>query len=102
MAGDKAIIRVAEILNENISSSNLLARIGRDEFAIILPEINQSGIEDCIAHLNLALDQYNTNCRQEEIISFSVGGAITYSSESLEEAIALADDNMYRHKRRRR
>jgi len=102
LAGDKAIIRVAEILNENISSSNLLARIGGDEFAIILPEINQSGIEDCIAHLNLALDQYNTNCRQEEIISFSVGGAITYSSESLEEAIALADDNMYRHKRRRR
>ncbi len=42
-AGDSLLRQVAEWLTQNVGNANLLARVGADHFAILLPEIRQDG-----------------------------------------------------------
>lgn len=42
-AGDALLVQVAEWLTHNVSDANLLARLGSDHFAVVMPEIRQEG-----------------------------------------------------------
>ena len=41
--GDALLRQVAEWLTHNVGDANLLARVGADHFAVVLPEVNQEG-----------------------------------------------------------
>jgi diguanylate cyclase (GGDEF)-like protein len=42
-AGDKLLKQVAEWLTRNVGDANLLARVGADHFALVLPEVKHEG-----------------------------------------------------------
>ena len=42
-AGDALLRQVAEWLTRNVGDANLLARVGADHFAVVLPEVKQEG-----------------------------------------------------------
>ncbi len=42
-AGDALLRQVAEWLTRNAGDANLLARVGADHFAVVLPEVKQEG-----------------------------------------------------------
>ena len=42
-AGDKLLVQVAQWLTSRVADATLLARVGANQFAVVLPEINQEG-----------------------------------------------------------
>ncbi|MBN3495312.1 sensor domain-containing diguanylate cyclase [Vibrio neptunius] len=102
-AGDKVLITVAERIKSVLRASDVVARIGGDEFLIMLPRMSSSEDVDVI---NIELQK--AICRQPVIferhlidIHVSIGFAL-YRPEfkDVDEMLKLADIRMYEEKRR--
>jgi diguanylate cyclase (GGDEF)-like protein len=104
-AGDKLIRRTAEVLRAGAGEDHITARIGGDEFAIILPGARLADAYELIERLQ-SLVVVNNKFYREPELSLSLGAAVSEAGLSLEKVISLADDEMYRNKglyhRRRR
>jgi diguanylate cyclase (GGDEF)-like protein/PAS domain S-box-containing protein len=97
-SGDEMLINAAALIRANFRSSDILARIGGDEFAVLLTEIDQEKIEDLAQRLRDAVAAYNR--RDPRIhLSLSLGHAVSDSvSPDLQVLFREADNRMYREK----
>ena len=92
--GDQLIQRAASVLRESTRRSDILARIGGDEFAVLASECDASGAEAIKCRYQEAM--------HEAGISASIGVATRDPRKSLESAWDLADRAMYVNKRDRK
>jgi diguanylate cyclase (GGDEF)-like protein/PAS domain S-box-containing protein len=102
--GDKALIEVATILKEVFRESDIIGRMGGDEFAILAIDTNDETREVLINRLHNILDDYNKTEGRKYQPSLSIGIA-HYDPEkpsSLDELMAQADTLMYEEKRNKR
>jgi diguanylate cyclase (GGDEF)-like protein/PAS domain S-box-containing protein len=102
--GDKALITAAEVFNRTFRDSDVVARVGGDEFAILAIEADSESVEAIRARLQAALDSANRGNNRPYQISVSVG-IVSYDPEadtSVEEMMAFADREMYSNKRNTR
>ena len=92
--GDKLLQLVARTLREKVRAQDLVARIGGDEFALVLTEVDPLQIEDALERLNKHLAA--TVAAAGFPITFSVG-AVTYlePEAAVDHMIKEADDLMY-------
>ncbi len=97
-AGDKIIRRVAEVLRAGFRQEDVVARIGGDEFAIIMPEMDVETAAEILPRLETLL-RMNNKFYGEPRLSISVGIATAAPGENLETVMSRADDEMYRRKR---
>jgi diguanylate cyclase (GGDEF)-like protein len=95
--GDKLIRRTAEVLIASAGEGHIIARIGGDEFIIILPDSSLSDAEALIGRIHSLVVMNNKYYRAPEL-SLSLGAAVSNPELSLEKVISLADDEMYRNK----
>ena len=95
--GDKALIRVANLLKENFRSTDHVFRIGGDEFAVVVTPIqveNQNIISEKIDNINHALQNPTGDFPR---YSLSVG--IAFSSDGYtDELFRQADKALYHTK----
>ena len=99
--GDQALIDFANILNKTFRESDIIARIGGDEFVVLLESTDDNG-ETMVTRLYENLRDYNTK-RSQRILSISLGTA-QFDPEypiSIDELLSKADALMYAQKRRR-
>ena len=99
--GDAAIKEVTEILRSTFRESDILARIGGDEFVILIPDVAVEPPEAAVARLLENVRKSNDESRRMYQLSISVGTARLGPSEesSLEALLARADKQMYDSKR---
>jgi diguanylate cyclase (GGDEF)-like protein/PAS domain S-box-containing protein len=102
--GDKALQDVALILRDTFRASDIVARIGGDEFAILA--IDTTGIypDVMMTRLQNQIDVHNCESGRSYTISISMGAAY-YDPEnpcSLDELMSRADALMYEQKRRKK
>lgn len=99
--GDLALINAANILKENYRESDIVARIGGDEFAVIPVGTTEDTVDIITARLHKALDDYNKMVNRRYTLSLSAGLAYYDPAApcSLEKLVDEADKLMYKQKR---
>jgi len=102
-AGDKVLQEVANVLRDTFRHSDILARIGGDEFAILAIELNNKDGEAVIKRLRQNLKNRTGQMPGPSQLSLSIGLARYDATQpcSLEELLGLADARMYAEKRRK-
>ncbi|MDT8903267.1 HD domain-containing phosphohydrolase [Anaeroselena agilis] len=98
-AGDDLLRVVAAGLRYTVVSGNdIVARIGGDEFAVIIYAPDKDKIERALEKMDRFVADYNNNNPQLPL-SLSIGWAADYTSGTrAEELFKLADNEMYRRK----
>lgn len=96
-AGDKLIRRAAEVLKSAFEEQNIVARIGGDEFAAILPGLDREDVQKVIERIR-SLIPLNNKYYQGPQLNISLGAATRKKDESLEKTMMRADDSMYEDK----
>ena len=98
-AGDKLLLWVARTMQKNIRQTDSAARMGGDEFALILPNTTKDAASRVLKKLLQKLDRRMQQNRWP--VTFSMG-AVTFLTppESLQEMIKRADEAMYSAKAR--
>lgn len=98
LAGDQALRMIAQTLKVNTRSSDVLARYGGDEFAIIFPETPKDGAWRTLCRIGDALEHgtFEIEGVKARISGVSYGLA-GYPEEgrTAKELVALADQRMY-------
>ncbi|MFV2081204.1 MAG: GGDEF domain-containing protein, partial [bacterium] len=102
--GDRALEVIGTIIGEVLRSSDILARVGGDEFAAIAIDSTDQGGEVLQNNIYRAFEERNKRADLPFDLAVSVGRAF-YCSEnpvSLSELMSTADRNMYGEKVRRK
>lgn len=95
LAGSDAIRRVAEALRTSCRTSDTAARIGGDEFAVIMPETEEPRARELLARIGALLDAGN----RDFTVSVSAGIAEHPRDGATAEALlGRADDLLYKAK----
>lgn len=96
--GDLAITTIADILKSNARSIDIPARIGGEEFDILLPGVSTEGAAAAAERIRKAIES-----REIETIGHITGslGVATYlvHTDNVEELLELTDQAMYASKR---
>ena len=100
--GDEVLIKIAEVIGQNIRSTDYLGRWGGDEFLIFLPQTNFSETKNIIKTLELVLREINIDLKIDQEISCSFGLAQYQKNDNLDSFIKRADDSMYIEKNKYR
>lgn len=102
--GDRALVRLAKLLHDNIKGIDKAARFGGDEFVILVESGNPGTIESVIDRLYEQTEIVNQKNPMPYNIEFSAGYAV-FSPEtykSMDEFFNAADREMYRIKSHRK
>jgi diguanylate cyclase (GGDEF)-like protein len=104
LAGDRALADAARIFRDTFRESDIIARMGGDEFAMILMRSPETGISAVRSRLQHRIDEYNA--RRDGTLRLSVSlGMATYEPDqpvSVDELVREADERMYEDKQRKK
>lgn len=99
--GDRAIFGAAQVLRDTFRESDVVGRVGGDEFAALAMEADEEQAQPILERLHHSLEGYNQGRPGSYRLSLSVGTA-TYDPDGprpLEDLLAEADRKMYQQKR---
>ncbi|MDX8478021.1 diguanylate cyclase response regulator [Mesorhizobium sp. VK24D] len=104
--GDRALIRTAGVLRSVFRGSDVIARIGGDEFIAMTDGVDAAAVELLRHRLTSAVEDHNRESTGEPALGLSLGFAhhnpTTGTSKSIDDLIAEADEAMYVDKDSRR
>jgi diguanylate cyclase (GGDEF)-like protein/PAS domain S-box-containing protein len=92
-AGDELIRQVAKALQSSFRAGDVIARIGGDEFAVVLIQTDENGMHSAVKRLHA-----NIRTQQNNLFSIAVGMAVGEEGSYLPEVMREADDRMYADK----
>jgi two-component system cell cycle response regulator len=99
--GDMALIDIANILRKNYRESDIIARIGGDEFVVVTVGTTKESAEIATSRLKKNLEIHNAEANRSYKLSLSFGLAY-YDPEhpcSIDELLVQGDKLMYEQKR---
>lgn len=100
-AGDAALVHLARIIRRTVRPTDVVARLGGEEFVIVLPETTLDEAVLTVKRLQRELTKRIFLSGKERVLmTFSAGAACYQPPEEAEHFLARADRAMYRAKQR--
>jgi diguanylate cyclase (GGDEF)-like protein len=102
--GDKALTHFSRILTESFRDSDVIGRMGGDEFVVLIVDATKDDLANMQARLQGNVDAHNLQIAGEYALAFSMGGVWVDSKSTItmEALLSQADEAMYKHKMSRR
>ena len=99
-AGDRMIQTTAAVIKTTILPHEIVARIGGDEFGLLLPNTDAKACTERMEAFKQAFDVYNSQLQDRTmIINLSIGGSTKESMvDDLSQVVKNAEANMARRK----
>lgn len=96
--GDQVLQLVARTLAKNIRQSDLLVRMGGDEFLLVLPDTPLLSAEVLAERLRQAVDELAATALGRQQLGISIGLSQWQPEYGTEEWLQRADENLYKAK----
>ena len=99
--GDRALMAFARLLLEQFRDSDVVGRLGEDDFAVLLTNTVTADTTNTLARFKHAVTQHNLESNLPYSLDYSLG-AVEYDAEmhhSIGELLQEADTLLYRNKR---
>gem|GEM_PF-6273638 len=102
-AGDGLLVETARLLGDVFRESDVIARVGGDEFVILMTGADEQSGTTALGRLDDAVRRRNAATLQPSRLSLSAGTALTEPGGTfdLDDLVERADAAMYEAKRRR-
>jgi diguanylate cyclase (GGDEF)-like protein len=98
-AGDEALIQVAGLLSKGVRHSDVVARIGGDEFGILLEASDESDAQETAARLIEQISGCEVLHDGDALpLSVAIGVGMIDALDTAETVMERADEAMYRRK----
>jgi len=101
LGGDTALQNIANIIQSSFREEDVTARIGGDEFAVLLPLFDEDLAQKAKDRILKGIDRFNFDNPDAVPLSLSIGFATAEKNASLEEAFKQADEAMYLEKKKK-
>jgi diguanylate cyclase (GGDEF)-like protein/PAS domain S-box-containing protein len=92
--GDAMLQRAAQVLNDTFRADDIIARIGGDEFAVLLPTTNAASAQQLLCRVRRTMDKSNA-ANDGTPLSIALGISTTGQGGSLTDGLKEADARMY-------
>ncbi|WP_281950295.1 GGDEF domain-containing protein [Nitrosophilus kaiyonis] len=98
--GDEVLKEIGEILNSFIRKDTKAFRLGGEEFAIILPNVNIEDAKNIAQRIRKVIENHNIKL-EDTIVSYTASFGITsyQKGEDINELLKRADEAMYQAKK---
>ncbi|MDE5831758.1 MAG: sensor domain-containing diguanylate cyclase, partial [Desulfovibrio sp.] len=97
--GDESLTRAATIIRNSLRATDCIARMGGDEFIVILANCNEEKGRKILDKIKKNFDAYNQAIENLPVRAGAGMATITRPEESMRDAMAKADERMYQDKR---
>jgi two-component system cell cycle response regulator len=98
--GDEVLKAVGERLGKRLRGFDLVARLGGEEFVVVLPDTSEAIATQVAERLRVSIAETPFDSAQGQVdVTVSIGAALIPSGTAkVEEALKIADDELYRAK----
>jgi diguanylate cyclase (GGDEF)-like protein len=107
--GDTLLQRLGSALRDAFRHGDVVARIGGDEFAVLLPHSDWRVVQTAVKRIDRLIRRSNRLAaknagiaKKAPVLGVSVGAAVAEKGQSLARVLQQADQRMYRHKASRK
>ena len=91
--GDEMLRKTGAILKKTFRTEEIIARIGGDEFAVILPQTGETGLSDIISRLSKDIEK-----EQDPLLHLSLGSGTAKEGDSLTDLIQQVEAQIFQNK----
>lgn len=97
-AGDLALTTVVDIIKSYIRSTDMLIRMGGDEFLLVMPGIIDQAFTDKLKKIQEQIHDTKIPGYSQLRLSISIGGTLSIPGKTIESTVRKADQYMYQAK----
>jgi diguanylate cyclase (GGDEF)-like protein/PAS domain S-box-containing protein len=97
-AGDDLLRQAAQIIKSAFRPEDLIARIGGDEYVVVLPDTNTEAALQAVERVKNKLKEHNQGLPPDQMLSLSIGAVCANQNDRLSEIFEQADKAMYQDK----
>ncbi|WP_421264373.1 diguanylate cyclase [Aeromonas veronii] len=94
--GDRALQRFSSCIDALLRADDLFVRSGGEEFLVLLPRIDEAGLQQMAEQIRAAVEALPAD---PVAITVSMGTTLVQPEEEINQALARADEWLYRAKR---
>lgn len=98
--GDTVLREVGQLLQASVRGTDVVCRIGGEEFLVLCPNVSTAGAAVCAEHLRSAVEAHDFRCRDQRLrVTISLGvGEYEPGVSNCEAILKRADEALYQSK----